>query len=107
MAGFAVPDGWPGFELAGALARRWWGKGYATEGARAALTYGFRVLQRDRIISLVHPENRASIRVVERLGERLEKRIQHLGKEVLCYGIDRESFERRHGLDQRSMLLAS
>ena len=107
MVGFAVPEGWPGFELAGTLARRWWGNGYATEGARAALAYGFTTLQKGRIISLVHPENHASTRVVERLGEKLECRIQHLGKEMLCYGIDREGFERRNGLDQRPMRLAS
>ena len=55
---------WPGV-----LARRWWGNGYATEAARAALDHAFTVLKKDRVISLIHPENRASIRVVERLGE--------------------------------------
>jgi len=48
-------------------------------------------LYKDRVISLVHPENQASIRVVERIGERLHGRIQHLGREMLCYGIDREA----------------
>jgi len=100
MVGFAMPEGWPGFELAGTLARRWWGMGYATEGARAALTYGFTILQKDRIISLIHPENRASIGVVERVGEKLEARIQHLGQEMLCYGIDRESFQQSPSLGQ-------
>jgi RimJ/RimL family protein N-acetyltransferase len=89
MAGFAEPEGWPGFELAGALARPWWGQGYATEAARTALSYAFNVWRKDRVISLVAPENHASIRVVERLGERLHGRILHLGREMLCYGIDR------------------
>ncbi|HKV12889.1 MAG TPA: GNAT family N-acetyltransferase, partial [Thermoanaerobaculia bacterium] len=87
--GFAEPAGWPGLELAWALARRFWGHGYATEGARAALAYAFEVCRRERLISLIHPDNRASIRVAERLGERLEGRIHHLGREMLCYGIDR------------------
>src|SRR5436305_1792828 len=55
--GFAEPEGWPAFELAWTLARRFWGRGYATEGARAALAHGFNVLRKDRVISLIHPEN--------------------------------------------------
>jgi RimJ/RimL family protein N-acetyltransferase len=94
MVGFAEPEGWPGAELAWTLARRWWGCGYATEGARAALDYAFTDLKKDRVISLIHPENRASIRVAERLGERLQDRIHHLGREMLCYGIDREPLRR-------------
>ena len=67
-------------------------KGYATEGARAALAYAFLTLEKERVISLVHPENRASIRLVERIGERLQGRIEHLGREMLCFEIDRESW---------------
>ena len=80
MIGFAAPEGWPGFELAWTLARRWWGNGYATEGARAALAYAFSTLQMDRVISLIHPENQASIRVAERIGERLQGRTHHFGR---------------------------
>jgi RimJ/RimL family protein N-acetyltransferase len=94
VAGFAAPDGWPGFELAGSLARRWWAQGYATEAGRAALAHAFNVLEKDHVISLIHPENRASIRVAERIGERLERRIDHYGREMLCYGIDRERYRR-------------
>lgn len=92
MVGFVAPEGWPGFELAGMLARRWWGLGFATECGRAALAHAFDVLEKDRVISLIHPENQASIRVAERIGERLEGPIQHLGREMLCYGVDRESY---------------
>jgi RimJ/RimL family protein N-acetyltransferase len=91
--GFADPDGWPGCELAWALARRWWGRGYATEGGRAALAHAFTVLGKDRVISLIHPENHASIRVAERLGETLQGRTSEaLGAERLVYGIGRESY---------------
>jgi RimJ/RimL family protein N-acetyltransferase len=92
MIGFWEPANWPGFELSGHLARRFWGHGYASEGARAAMAYAFNVLEKDRIISLVDPENRASIRVVERIGERLEERTTHLGREMLCYGLDRATY---------------
>ena len=92
MIGFAAPEGWPGFELAWTLARRWWGHGYATEGARAALAHAFTVLKKDRVISLIHPDNAASIRVAERIGERLQGRIHHFGREMLCYGVDGETY---------------
>ncbi len=89
--GFAEPEGWPGFELAWTLARPFWGRGYATEGARAALGHAFAVLQKDRVVSLIHPENQASIRVAERLGERLQGRVEVLGREHLVYGVERVS----------------
>jgi RimJ/RimL family protein N-acetyltransferase len=46
-------------------------------------------LRKDRVISLIHPENRASRRVAERLGETLQGRTEMQGKELLVYGIDR------------------
>jgi len=91
MIGFAEPEGWPGFELAWTLARRFWGYGYATEGARAALDHAFTVWNRERVISLIEPENRASIRVAERLGERLQGRTTVRKQEFLVYGVDREA----------------
>jgi RimJ/RimL family protein N-acetyltransferase len=107
IAGFAAPAGWPGFELAWTLARRWWGHGYATEGARAALAHAFTAWHQDRVISMIHPENRASIRVAERIGERLQGRLQFFGREMLCYGIDRESYVIEQRQERQEALLAS
>lgn len=87
--GFLNPEGWPGFELGWTLGREFWGRGYATEGARRALDYGFKELNRQHIISLIHPENNGSIRVAERLGEEIEGKTVLFGHEVLIYGIDR------------------
>lgn len=98
IVGFSEPEGWPGFELAGKLVQRWWGYGYATEAARAALAYAFTVLEKNRVISLVRPENRASIRLVERLGESLQGRTEMGGTKYLVYGIDRERYDRQRGL---------
>ena len=89
--GFLNPEGWPGFEVGWTLAREAWGKGYATEGARRALDYAFNDLDKDHVISLIHPENKNSIRVAERLGEKLEGQTELLGHDVLIYGIDRPS----------------
>ena len=87
--GFFNPEGWPGFELGWVLARGAWGKGYATEGAAAALAHAFTELGQERVISLIYPANAASIRVAERLGEALERRTELYGREVLVYAIAR------------------
>jgi RimJ/RimL family protein N-acetyltransferase len=50
------------------LDRPFWGMGYATEAARAALKFGFEGHDLDHIIALVHPENLASRRVIEKCG---------------------------------------
>lgn len=64
------PAGWPGFELGWTLGRESWGKGFATEGAQRALEYAFTEMNRDHVISLIAPDNVASIPVAERLGEK-------------------------------------
>lgn len=50
------------------LDRPFWGKGYATEAARASIRVGFEVCDVDHIIALAHPENTASRRVIEKCG---------------------------------------
>jgi RimJ/RimL family protein N-acetyltransferase len=45
-----------------------WGHGYATEGAKALVDYGFDELGLNRIIGITHPENRASQRVLRKVG---------------------------------------
>jgi RimJ/RimL family protein N-acetyltransferase len=50
------------------LAPSAWGRGYATEGARAVVRYGFDALGLDRIIGLTHPDNGASQRVLLKAG---------------------------------------
>src|SRR5258706_15632264 len=88
--GFFYPEGWPDFELGWVLGRDSWGKGYASEGARRALDYAFTEMGRDHVISLIHPENTASIKVAERLGEKVEGQTELFGHDVLIYGISRE-----------------
>lgn len=88
-AGLFEPEGWPGFEAGWVLGRAWWGKGYATEAAREALRYAFEDLDRDHVISLIRPDNLPSIRVAERLGERLEGETEFMGSRALVYGIHR------------------
>jgi RimJ/RimL family protein N-acetyltransferase len=91
--GFWNPDGWPSFELGWMLRRSFWGRGYATEAARVALQYAFTELRQPHVISLTHPENAASIRVAQRLGERHVDSAEVMGKLALVYRITREEWE--------------
>ena len=68
-------------------------RGYASEAARRALSYAFEDLDRDHVISLIYPDNKPSIKVAERLGEKLEGKTELFGKEVLIYGIDRAGWQ--------------
>lgn len=88
-AGLWQPEGWPGLEVGWALDRGSWGLGYATEAGRAAIDYAFNVLQADEVISLIRPENTASIKVAERLGETYAKTIELLGAEARVYRTER------------------
>lgn len=55
-------------EIGWRLAVRHWGKGYATEGALAALDHGFATLGLPEIVSFAVADNRRSTAVMERLG---------------------------------------
>lgn len=45
-----------------------WGKGYATEASKRLLAYAFEELKLERVIAIAIEENRASTRVMEKLG---------------------------------------
>jgi len=87
--GFWKPEGWPGFELGWILRRQFWRRGYATEGARAALDFAFTQMDQPEVISLIYPENAASIRVALRLGEQLAGQVELMGRSALVYRIAR------------------
>jgi RimJ/RimL family protein N-acetyltransferase len=58
----------PCVEIGWRLARPYWGKGYATEAATAALDTGFTTLGLERIVAFTSVQNRRSRAVMERLG---------------------------------------
>jgi ribosomal-protein-alanine N-acetyltransferase len=64
---FAAPVT-PAVEVGWRLAHQHWGKGYATEAARASLDFGFRDVNLARIVSFTVPDNERSWRVMMRLG---------------------------------------
>jgi RimJ/RimL family protein N-acetyltransferase len=57
----------PCVEVGWRLASKFWGRGYATEGARAVVAFGFGPLALKEIVSFTVPENQRSRRVMERL----------------------------------------
>jgi RimJ/RimL family protein N-acetyltransferase len=73
QVGFFFPEGWPGQEIGWLLSRGAWGKGYATEGAAAALARGPEILGADRVVAIIHPENERSSRLALRLGGSLDR----------------------------------
>ena len=62
------PEGWPGPEVGWGLAREAWGKGYATEGATAAIDWAFERLGWTKVIHCIDPLNGPSQAVARRLG---------------------------------------
>lgn len=58
----------PAVEVGWRLARAHWGRGYATEAARAAVAYGFGELGLEEIVSFTTQANEPSRRVMERIG---------------------------------------
>lgn len=83
-------DGEVQMEIGYSFVRKFWGNGYATEAANACKEYGFSKLKLPRIISLIDPENKASIKVANRIGMTYEKTIEKWGKEVDIYSVENE-----------------
>lgn len=79
-------------EVAYAIAREYWGRGLGTEIARGILQYGFEKLGLRRLISLIDPDNAASQKVAQKIGMRLEKKLDGIeGDEIptWIYAIER------------------
>jgi RimJ/RimL family protein N-acetyltransferase len=89
------PEGWIDFEIGWTLRRAFWGKGYAIEAAQASVQYAFEQLDRSHVISLIDPNNWRSIRVAERLGEKLDGSTELFDKEVLVYRLERQDWKNR------------
>jgi RimJ/RimL family protein N-acetyltransferase len=79
-----LPEILPVTELGWRIARDRWGRGYATEAARAVAGFAFGELGLDRVVSCIHSDNRASIRVAEKLGMTLERETTVPVYEVPC-----------------------
>src|SRR5262249_29163768 len=75
--GLNIPDFTTDFtpcvEIGWRLDASHWGQGYATEGAKAVLDYGFKVLKLGEILSWTYENNLRSRKVMEKIGMQYEK----------------------------------
>lgn len=79
-------------EIGYLLSREYWGRGVATEGAKAGLDFGFKSLGLDLIVGIVHPQNYASQRVLEKIGLRRTGKAEYFGMRVYRYQIDTNEY---------------
>jgi RimJ/RimL family protein N-acetyltransferase len=86
---------WPQFdetEIGWVLPRDDWGKGYATEAARAILDWAFASVDLAYITAMINPENAASLRVAGRLGMSELRRDVLVDEPVIVFSVDREDW---------------
>ena len=74
--------------------QEYWGKGIATEASRAVLDYGFNQLGIEKIIAIAMKENKASIRVMQKIGMEFDKYAPYEegAEDAVWYTCDRERF---------------
>ncbi|NJK56623.1 MAG: GNAT family N-acetyltransferase [Pleurocapsa sp. SU_5_0] len=70
------------------LAKKYWGQGLATEAAKAVVEYGQQRFNFRRFVCLIEIKNNRSIRVAQKLGMKLEKKIIYHGLNVAMYSLD-------------------
>ncbi len=100
LIGFCGVGAWrelADLEIGWWLARRCWGQGLATEAATVALQDVFERAMLDRVISVARVQNTASIRIMEKLGLRLEGYFESDGVRLVRYAIDRADYSQKHG----------
>lgn len=67
----------PAVEIGWRLAKPFWGKGYALEGAKACIDYAFNTLNLNKIVSFTAIPNKRSIKLMERLGMSFQSTFTH------------------------------
>ena len=86
---------WPQFdeaEVGWVLRREAWGRGYATEAARACAAWGFAAFDYPYLTAMIRSENARSIRVAERLGMTPLREDVLFGVPVVVHAVSRQSF---------------
>lgn len=76
------------------LGKAFWGHGFATEAGRASLRHGFEELGVARVVGIVHTENAASRRVLEKLGLEVVEQRDFWGMGCYRYAIDRSAYDK-------------
>lgn len=69
----------------------YWGQGYASEAAAKCRDFGFQMLNRERLVSIIHFDNTGSKNVARKAGLTFERQVNFNSKNVALYSIDRKS----------------
>jgi RimJ/RimL family protein N-acetyltransferase len=85
-------DGSGPIEIGYRYVRSAWGRGIATEAGYAVLDHGIRRLGFDLIVGVTHPANRASQRVLEKIGLKPRGAAFHYGQPLSFFELRREKF---------------
>lgn len=79
------------------LRRQVWGQGYATEGSLGLIDLAFSRDSIQRVIAIAMPQNRASVRVMQKAGMAYERTFTHpTGPEVVQYSINKAARQAAH-----------
>lgn len=84
------------------LTREHWGRGYVPEAMQAVVQYGFETLELNRIEAYVEPGNRASVRVLEKLGFTCEGLLRQFAfyrravRDQLCFSLLNSEWRKTH-----------
>ena len=81
--GLRAPGSGMGASLAHYLARAYWGRGLATEGARALIGSAFGRLHLDRVVATMMADNAGSWRVAEKCGMRRVRTFHYPGADLM------------------------
>lgn len=76
---YFYPEILPAVEIGWRFRRPFWGQGYATEAAHAALDFGLNVLEVSTIYGFANPDNVPSLRVMDKIGMSFQRTI-HISK---------------------------
>lgn len=86
-------------EIGYAVAKNYWGKGFAAEAARRFLKYAFAELDAERVVAVARPENVASLRVMEKIGMSFVRKGKFYNQILAQYAIERRDWKREKPLE--------
>ncbi|GAB5562508.1 MAG: GNAT family N-acetyltransferase [Synoicihabitans sp.] len=81
-------------EITYRMATAHWGIGYATEAARACRDHAFETLKKQRVVSVIDPNNVGSVKVAERIGMTNERTISFKNIEADLYSVKSSAIHR-------------
>ncbi len=93
------------YDLGYRLIRKYWGQGIATESALASLDYAFKTLAIDEVFAAANCENRASNKILKKLGLNFIETFYYEDIKCNWYKIDKQGYENKMGIGQSAQKL--